>query len=579
MPGYDFNAPGPAFVRFTNAAHQYDEDAFLRSLARANVAPRAPPDASMVVTGAFAALPAELIDAICVELLVGLPKFQGRARTAQYYANLVVACRWVRASVSRRVMLEAKCIYLWEKGHALPVLPLNVSYLDYAKTAIRGRLEAEMLRRYFKKVSFCCADPTAECCRGLRAELNDDLGQVPVSVQFPPDSLGAEALGEHTGRRVQVVAPERARLLCAAPGGALLCNDERVWSVTSEPAEEFAPGYELATAFSTSRISTGTSSFTIWGAAKGTLIAVLEPLAGTNNTMYSLRIFDNGRLVAEAKMSAQDPSFEGEGRPHTIWIHDGEVCLLWLHRSRDWCHARLMWIHPDEAHCPENEWTTTAYRYANVVSMSVAIDAGHVAILHSDGLESGSKVQLFFYNADIKQGSHILIPSSCALGGGIDYLLQKPLQHSITLSPNGRQMVLLDRTPGNPTAVAYTRVNPHWLSPQQGWRMDGGCRLLGRAGVAMEHGYLEKVRFTPCGRRVFAFFMGNSRSKDGVLEIGPAVLLGDRCGWGESDYKDHCHYTTSCGDTPDVPGNVVWSNDGLFVATLSGGVMRMGLVP
>ncbi len=95
----------------------------------------------------------------------------------------------------------------------------------------------------------------------------------------------------------------------------------------------------------------------------------------------------------------------------------------------------------------------------------------------------------------------------------------------------------------------------------------------------MEHGYLEKVRFTPCGRRVFAFFMGNPRSKDGVLEIGPAVLLGDRCGWGESDYKDHCHYTTSRGDTPDVPGNVVWSNDGLFVATLSGGVMRMGLVP
>tara|TARA_B100000459_G_C8594553_1_gene209209 strand:+ start:282 stop:2036 length:1755 start_codon:yes stop_codon:yes gene_type:complete len=580
MPGYDFNAPGPAFVRFTNAVDWYDEDAFLRSLARANVAPREPPNASMVVSGAFAALPAELIDAICVELLIGWSWFPGRIRTAQYYASLVIACRWVRASVSRRVMLEAKCINLNQMGHALPVLPLELSYVDYAKMAIRSRFEVDMLYRYFKKVSFHCADPTAECCRGLRAELNDDLSQAPVSMQFPLDSLGAEALAERTGRRVSVVAPERAQLLCATPGGALLCNDERVWSVTSEPAEEFAPGYELATAFSTSRMNK-LAGDQIWGAAKGTLIAVCEPLADWNNTMYSLRIFDNGRLVAEAKMSNRDASFRGAGVPHTIWIHDGEVCLLWLHRAADWCHARLMWIHPNEAHCPENEWTTTAYRYANVVSMSVATDAGHVAILHSDGIESGSKVQLYFYNGDTKQGSNILIPSSCPLAGGVDCLLQKPLQHSITLSPDGRQMVLFDRTPGNSTVISYTRGNPHWLSPNQGWRMDGGCLLLGRARVAMEHGYLEKVVFTPCGRRAFAFFMGNPRSKDGVLEIGPAVLLAARCGLDStppSDHKHNYHYTTSGGDTPDVPANVAWSNDGLFVATLSGGVLRMGLV-
>ncbi len=579
MPGYDFNASGPAFVRFTNAKNRYDEDAFLRSLARAKVASRDSPNASMVVSGAFAALPGELIDAICLELLISWSRFQGRIRTAQYYASLVIACRWVRASVGRRVALEAKCIYLYQKGHALPVLPLELSYVDYAKMAIRSRFEVDMLCRYFKKVSFCCAAPTAECCRGLRAELNDDLGQAPVSMQFPVDSLGAEALGERTGRRVSVVAPERAQLLCATPGGALLCNDERVWSVTSEPAEEFAPGYELATAFSTSRNSLAGAR--IWGAAKGTLIALCEPLADWNNTMYSLRIFDNGRLVAEAKMSNQDASFVGAGVPHTIWIHDGEVCLLWLHRAADWCHARLMWIHPNEAHCPENEWSTTAYRYANVVSMSVATDAGHVAILHSDGIESGSKVQLYFFNGDTHKGCNVLIPACCPLAGGIDYLLQKPLQHRITLSPDGKQMVLLDRTPSNPTVISYTRGNPHWLSPQQGWRVGTFDSPSGDAAIAMQHGYLEKVVFTPCGRRAFAFFMGNSLSKDGVLDIGPAVLLADRCGCDltpPNDDKHFCRYTASCGYTPDVPANVVWSNDGLFVAILSGGVLRMGLV-
>ena len=94
----------------------------------------------------------------------------------------------------------------------------------------------------------------------------------------------------------------------------------------------------------------------------------------------------------------------------------------------------------------------------------------------------------------------------------------------------------------------------------------------------MQHGYLEKVVFTPCGRRAFAFFMGNSLSKDGVLEIGPAVLLADHCAAHPSDDKHLYRYTASCGDTPDVPANVAWSNDGLFVATLSGGVLRMGLV-
>ena len=167
MPDYDFNAPGPAFVRFTNAKNQYDEDAFLRSLARAEVASRDSPNASMVVSGAFAALPAELINAICLELLIGWSWFPGWTRTTRHYASFVTACKWVRASVSRRVALEANCIYLYQKGHALPVLPLELSYVDYAKMAIRSRFEVDMLCRYFKKVSFCCASPTAECCRCL----------------------------------------------------------------------------------------------------------------------------------------------------------------------------------------------------------------------------------------------------------------------------------------------------------------------------------------------------------------------------------------------------------------------------
>lgn len=571
----DFNAPGPAFVRLTNAT-EYDEDVFLRSLARADVASRGPPDASLVVSGAFAALPAELIDAICVELLIGRSRHQGRTRTTRHYASLVTACRWVRASVSRRVTLEAKCIHLSQMGHALPVLPLGVSYVDYAKMAIRSRLEAEMLCRYFKKVSFHCADPTAECCRGLRAELNDDLHQAPVSVQFPLGSLGAEALGEHTGRRVSVVAPSGARLLCATPGGALLCNDERVWSVTSEPAAEFAPGYELATTFSTSRINHLVRG-QIWGAAQGTLIAVCEPLPDCNNTMYSLRIFENGRLVAEAKMSNQDPSFRGEGMPQTIWIHDGEVCILWLHRAANWCHARLMWIHPDEAHCPENEWSRTAYRYANVVNMSVATDAGHVAILHSDGVVSGSNVQLYFYDMKNRKGYHL--PTPCRLGGYVGHELRL-LLHSITLSPDGKQMVLLDRTPNNPLIVTYKRDVPDAYPDRSKWRVVTTLQPTGCAELALKHGYLAKVVFTPCGRRVFAFFMGNAGySRGGVLEIGSSLLLSPH---REDVYPLHgkhlCRYTVSWGDTPDVPANAAWSNDGLFVATWSGGVLRMGLV-
>ena len=586
MAGYDFNAPGPAFVSFSNSAHRHDEDKFLRSLARADAASRGSPNVSVVASGAFAALPTELIDAICVELLIGWSRNRGQPRTTRHYASLVVACRWVRALVSRRVALEAKCIHLVQKCHSLPVLPPEASYVDYAKVAIRSRVELDMLYRYAKRASFHCVDPTAECCRGLRASLNDDWSQAPVSTLFPPDSLGAEALHESVGRRAIVVAPAHAQLLCATPDGALLCNDERVWSVTSKPAEEFAPGYELATAFSAPR---KTKRSRAWGASQGKRIAVCEPPAclddaatflENQDALYSLRIFDDDRLIAETMLSDQGATYTGAGQPHSMWIHDGAVWLLWLHKSNDACqYVRLVRIHPHEAHTPENEWLTTTYKYENVISMSVATDAGHVAILHSREGNFGPEVKLFFFDVDALCGRNV--PTHRLVCGGISYPSAFSM-HTITLSPDGTRMVLLDRSPNKPIVVPYVRDHAILHFESHGWRAVAACVVPEAGERALKYGLVQHAVFTPCGRRFLAFFACTSRAQSGVLEVELVKLMGGESGQFVLDYG---RFIPACGNFPDSPGKVVWSDDGLFMQTIqrearqgSGGVLRLGLV-
>lgn len=573
MPGYDFNASGPAFVRFTNSAHWHDEDRFLRSLACAEATSRDPLDASAVASGAFAELPAELVDAICIELLKGSSENRGQPRTTRHYASFLLACRWVRASVSRRVALEAKCIHLVHKCHSLPALPVGASYVDYAKTAIRSRIELDMLYRYIKGVSFHCADPTAECCRGLRAALNDDWNQTLATAPFPIDSLGAEALCSRAGKRATVVAPTRARLLCATPDGVLLCDDERVWSVTSKPAEEFAPGYELATAFSTSRKS---KVGRVWGAARGKRIAVCEFLAHWSYTagaptgkpsLFSLRIFEDDRLIAETEMDERNASHMEAREPHSMWIHNGAVWLLWYHRDGDGSYAQLMRVHPHEMHTPESEWLTTTYKYENVFSMSVATDAGHVALFYADA----SGVGLFFFDVDTLSGRYVTVIN---LSPNSDYLWNS-YSHQITLSPDGTRMVLLAMVVGKPMAIPYVRDHKPESYEHHGWREIAPCVVPEAAERAFKRGLFRHAVFTPCGRRFLAFSAGLDGAT-GVLEI---QIMGLMDGEIHKSVVDYCRFTTVRGAT-DLPGKAIWSNDGLFVQTYSdvGGVLRLGLV-
>lgn len=587
MAGYDFNAPVRAFVTFRNRAHRHDEDKFMSSLVCVDAASRGLANVSVVASGAFAALPAELIDAICIELLIGWSRNQGQSRTTRHYASLVIACRWVRALVSRRVALEAKCIHLVQKCYSLPVLPPEASYVEYAKVAIRSRIEVGMLYRYVRRASFHCVDPTAECCRGLRASLNEDWVQAPVSTLFKPDSLGAEALRERVGRRAIVVAPAHAQLLCATPDGALLCNDECVWSVTSKPAEEFAPGYELATAFSTPLKAKRNR---VWGASQGKRIAVCESPAclddvatvlENQDTLYSLRIFDDDRLIAETMLSNQGAAYTGAGEPHSVWIHDGAVWLLWLHKNNDACqYVRLVRVHPHEVHTPEKEWLTTTYTFENVISMSVATDAGHVAILYSRGGQFMSEVELFFFDVDALCGRDV--PTHWRLYGNID-TPSDGIMHTVALSPDGTRMVLLDRSFGSHLVVPYVRDHKSQGLEHHGWRAVASCAVPEVANRALKYGLLKDVAFTPCGRRFFAFFAGPSPSENGVLEVGLVRLMSEE---SRQFVLDHCRFTTcACGNYPDIPGKVVWSNDGLFLQTIqrekrqdSGGVLRLGLV-
>lgn len=559
----------------------------LRKLAYVQVGRAPDAEEPECVPGAFRVLPVELVDLICIKLLrIGFEHFFSFVRT----------CRAAYRIVSKRTAIEVMCMKNLFNRASLADRVARADeaepypFTELAKTMIRSRIEQETLHKCMSEASLHCADPTSECCRTQRAELNAHWRQEPtISARFPKGTLGAEALGGRSVTHASVAASSCDHLLCATPNGAVMVSGDRVLTVTSNPAAEFAPGCELETI--PLMEYAGTSA--IVAAAEGNRIAVCEH---THTTQYNVKIFDDGRLVYEKSVSEPLSHLSPDARSfhrlatsssvEKMWIHKGAVWFVFVHE--DQTHAfssmRLCFIQPDvdggdtlSTRCLNSHDTWASF--GRIDSISVAADSGDMVLLETLWSEQrGHEVSIWCF--DMKTRKFDLVPPHPRMGHPEPQVHEGDgFLHQVRLSPDGLTMVVLNRTrSGYDTQrgpiLLYKRSAtgpslPGDVSGALKWRpvWTGGGSLHRPVSMAMRYSPLIEAVFTPCGRRLYLFFLATPDSPGGMLRMGTTF---------SSEVNDVFEHIPPYR----MPTKLVWSKDGLFVRTSTAptGVLRLGLV-
>ena len=567
----------PVLVRAQERATDSINPKSLRKLAFIQVGGAPDAEEQERVSGAFLALPVELVDVICAMLLrIGL----------EHFFSFVCTCRAAHRAVSKRTAIEAKCMKLLFNRALLADRLARMDeaeqypFTELARTMIRSRIEQETLEKCISDASLHCASPTNECCRTRRAELNAHWRREPtISARFPNGTLGAEALRGRHACSVTIAAAAGVRLLCATPDGAVLASANRVWTVTSEPAAEFTPGYELAS----TPLMEHSSTEGLWAAAEGNRVAVCQYIHETlHEALYNVKIFDDGRLVDETEVSEPlsylSPTHvvprASTNSMEKMWLHKGEVWFAFLHEnsSRTFSWVRIVAIPPYvRGQCLGTrrlDSCCAVHSFGRVDCISVAADAGDVALLETRDCD----VRIWCF--DSKTRTFDLVPPNPAGGHLVPHLTEGDgFLHQIRLSPDGLTMVVLNRT-----RKGYDRLRGPillyrrgWLHVEQSmqWRLiwTGGGSRHRPVSSAMRYSPLLEAVFTPCGRRFYALFLATPDSPGGMLRMG-TILSSDM-----NDLFEHI-------PPYRMPTKMVWSKDGLFVQTSTTpvGVLRLGLV-
>lgn len=525
------------------------------------------------VSGRLGVLPPELIDAICAALL-GFP-----AKSAQDYLNFMFTCRGIYAAIGNEAVLEARCLMAFDCVISDAYLQQGpYAHTEYAKLCIRSRMEQDLLHICMKEcVVLHCANPTSECCRTQRVDLNWRCRKTPLKSRFPQDSLAALAMGEQrTALNVGVVAPSGASILCATPDGVLLSDTDRVWGVTSKPNQEFKPGYEFETTFSVERLFEDA----VWAAAEGTRIAVCHLMAREPSgmfTRYKLRIFDDGHECATMEVGhyfeRRHDVAGDEERYRTslerMWIHKGTVWLLFLKEgSADTTWMKLVRV---SQRANDGEWEqhrTETLNLEFVKCTTVASVSGHMAIIDCVvsrlGPNISSYARLHFFDADTHKFGRIDSDGAWCNNLELSAEATGP-NHRIALSPDGTVLVVMNRARNTPSINLYLRHKDRMLS--MGWTLCYTGMHVSLKNSMVRSPIMDAV-FSPCGRKFFAFFVATTGSPGGVLEIDTSYGC-----WGMGHFENVQTYR--------MPSKVAWSrNGGLFVQTATApvGVLRLGLV-
>ena len=532
------------------------------------------------VSGAFRVLPVELVDVICAKLLrIGF----------EHFCSFVRTCRAAFRVVSKRTAIETMCMrHLFNRAFlgdrvAMTDEAEQYPFTEFAKTMIRSRMEQEALHECTEGSVLHCADPTSECCRTQRAELNARWRQHPtIAERFPKDTLGAEALRGRRACNVSVAASAGSELLCATADGAVLASADRVWTVTSKPAAEFTPGYELATTVLMERPS---ADEIIWAAAEGNRIALCQRTHDTQvESFYVVKIFDDGRLVDEADVSdpcLHCPPGRGGYARHApsfmerMWMHKGEVWFAFLHEyvaNETFSWVRIHAIQPAVRANRSTRWRDShslVHSFGRVDCTSVAADSGDLALLETHP----SEVRIWTF--DMKTRKYALVPADPRYGHPKPHMNEgEAFLHQIRLSPDGLVMVLLDRSRVSVYGqrgciLLYRRCAYGDTSGAMKWRVlwTGGGSVIRPVSSVMRWSPLMEAVFTPCGRRFYVFFLATDRSPGGMLRM-------------DTTFGTEVNDVFSNIPPYRLPSKMVWSKDGLFVqtATTPTGVLRLGLV-
>ena len=530
------------------------------------------------MTGAFHALPTELIQCIVACLLASRRDPLASARDVR---DFVCTCRGAAAAVAREVRLEAAArAYMGGTLTPPPEAPPHRAYTELLYTFMRSHLAYQAMMQTLRDAQSHCAHQV--CCSAGRKHDNalwsDEDWWLPWGEVGRALLEGALGKAAHPAMRVTVAAATGATLLCQTERGAAFAQQRPlcpasslgVLCVESEPCDVYTPDRELKVAF-----MAPTDRFVALAASSGRWLAVItcpsiladeevaQPWAGSEH----MRRFVNESVLQVWDMEANECVFarEADAIVHRLWMVGPTV--YWFARGYDSVGQSLRPVRV--ACCAWMDATTDVYSLGScgfLDSSSVARHTGDLAFF--DARREQGPDFLNFFDATLKQVRTVDTYDDRRHGPS------QALRNMVGLSPTGDVMVALLRGNGCPGTVIYRRsfdALTDWKKCRRlGWRpwkhLYPSCdaEFPRRHDYAHQHGV-----FSPCGSKAVFFFKGGQRGEVVTVDMRGAIGGGD---------SPEVRITVEQVYHQTLPQDAVaWVDGGIYLPTAAcGGLLRIG---
>jgi len=550
----------------------------------------APPSEPEPLSGALGCLPPDLVGHVVASLLrlplhaqMSYSTFESAKRGAEAVKALARTCKAARGCISRAQVAEV----IAREGCVPIVRPMDVHrlhpYRDLTLVQARSSIVFKVAMRATRSFLMHCASATRACCKGPRDGFNELMQSSAPGAEAR--TLSRAAMGNSTYVRVGLVAEKDAFLLCTTPSGVVMHHDDRVVCTGPDPNETFVPGMEMATTFSVPAPREGKTYWAAWDAKlKRLTVCSCDLPIQKYNFGSSIRETwgDNRgaelldyRMVTwdvERNRVVDDRVVESTRRNRPwplgfllkVWACAGKVRMAFVATDigahKDCFEVSMVEYEPGRADAAY--FCTFSKRKGSLLSLSVSEGSGDVVML-CRCRDEWDRSLWHLHHFDVHQRSLKRVDRSVNLYGS--------RRDAVLLSPSGAEVVLLIFEKRRPHISVYRR-----MQLADGTLYFGMAKTTQSQDLDIDHMPADPLAitaatFSPCGSRAFFFFaaLNPHMGCEGVLVVDVAKT--EHSHRVEAEWHEYPH--------EQAPGQVAWSEDGLFVQTGStGGIVRVGLV-
>jgi hypothetical protein len=542
------------------------------------------------LSGALGCLPSDLLGHVVASLLrlplgtqVYYDTHVNAKRGAEAVKAFALTCKAARGCIGRAQVAEV----IAREGCVPLVRPMDVHrshpYRDLALVQARSRIVFNVALRAMRSLLMHWANSPGS--RGARNYFNELMRSSAPGPEVK--TVGRAAMGDSTHVRVSLVANKETFLLCTTPSGVVMHHSDRVVCTGPGPNETFVPGMEVATAFSVPAPRQCKTYWAAWDAELKRLTVCSCDLAIQKyNYGSSLREAWGDNRCAELldyrmvtwdveRNCVVDERVVESARRHwpwplgfllKVWACAGTVRMAFVAADigGQGCEFEVAMVEYEPGKEGSTRFCTVTKRPGRLVSLSVSEGSGDVAMLARHDHDE--------WNRSAWRVLHYDVRSKClrVVDRNVNLCLWGRDREAVLLSPSGAEMVVLIFGQNRPQISVYRRLQFSDGQPYFGMNKTTPPQDLDIDHMPVDPMAISAATFSPCGSRAFFFFAARNPHQGGEGVLVVDVAKTEHSHRVEAEWHEVPHES--------APSQAAWSEDGLFVASQSGGgVLRVGL--